>query len=119
MKGKIALRGMLFHSFHGVHQFERERGNDFRIDLVFEADLSRAAMSDNLSDTLDYEEVYRVVSDVMQTPVNLLEHLAYKISEALLQRFAVVDTVEVVAAKLSPPLDGQCEESSVSLVRHR
>lgn len=68
MKGKIALRGMLFHSFHGVHQFERERGNDFRIDLVFEADLSRAAMSDNLSDTLDYEEVYRVVSDVMQTP---------------------------------------------------
>lgn len=119
MLGKIALKGMVFHSFHGVHSFERERGNDFRIDLIFQTDISKAAKSDKLADTLDYEEVYQIVSEIMEVPVNLLEHLAFKISEKLFEEYKQVQILELTVAKILPPLEGRCEESSVSLVRHR
>ncbi|CAD5255263.1 MAG: dihydroneopterin aldolase [Imperialibacter sp.] len=119
MQGKIALKGLMFHSFHGVHSFERERGNDFRIDLVFQTDISKAALSDKLADTLDYEEVYQIVAEIMEVPVNLLEHLAYKISEKLFEEYTEVKILDITVAKILPPLEGRCEESSVSLVRHR
>ncbi len=119
MKGKIALKGLMFHSFHGVHSFERERGNDFRIDLVFDTDISKSAISDRLSDTLDYEEVYQIVAEIMEVPVNLLEHLAYRISGKLFDTYPQVDSLKITVAKILPPLEGKCEESSVSLVRNR
>jgi len=119
MKGTISLKGMSFHAFHGVHAFEKAQGNTFSIDLTFEVDIEKPVKSDNLEDTLDYEAVYREVAEVMQTPVNLLEHLAYKISNRLLARFGMAESVEITVSKKNPPLEGLCEESAVSLVLRR
>jgi len=55
----------------------------------------------------------------MEVPVNLLEHLAFKISEKLFEEYKQVQILELTVAKILPPLEGRCEESSVSLVRHR
>ena len=119
MNGKIALKGLVFHSFHGVHGFEREKGNEFRVDLVFETDISKASVSDRLADTLDYEEVYEIVAEIMQVPVNLLEHVAHRISESLMGRYPAIISMETTVAKKFPPLPGHCDESSVTLVSSR
>lgn len=119
MKGTISLKGMSFQAFHGVHAFEKAQGNAFSIDLAFVVDIELPAKSDNLQDTLDYEAVYREVAEIMQSPVNLLEHLAYKISSRLLERFAMAESVEITVSKKSPPLEGLCEESAVKLVLSR
>ncbi len=119
MEGKIALKGMEFHSYHGVYDYEKEKGNIFHIDVAFQLDISKAAQSDSIEDTLDYVAVYRVISEVMEKPVNLLEHLAYMLTQRLLSEFSQADTVEITVSKEAPPVGGICRESVVTLSRSR
>lgn len=119
MKGKIALNGMEFHSYHGVYDFEREKGSVFQVDVAFELDLERPAATDNIQDTLDYVAVYELIAREMETPVNLLEHLAAKITQRLLDSFPQAEQVELRVAKSAPPVGGTCKESAVTLVRSR
>lgn len=119
MKGTIALNGMEFHSFHGVYDYEKEVGNNFRIDVAFEVDLEKAATSDDIADTLDYVVVYEEIAAVMDKPVNLLERLAYQITEQLMVRFPQALSVEILIAKEAPPVGGICKESVVTLRRER
>ena len=119
MKGKIALSGMEFHSFHGVYDYEKEKGNNFRIDVAFEVDMEKAATSDDIADTLDYVKVYQEIATVMDKPVNLLEHLAYQLTEKLMVRFPQALSVEISVSKEAPPVGGICKESVVTLRRER
>lgn len=119
MVGKIALKGMEFHSYHGVYDYEREKGNIFHIDVTFTLDISKPAKSDQIEDTLDYVAVYRVISEVMEKPVNLLEHLAYQLTERLLREFQQADAIEMTVSKDAPPVGGICRESVVTLNRSR
>ena len=38
----IELRGLAFYAYHGVLPEERQRGNNFVVDLTIEADISKA-----------------------------------------------------------------------------
>lgn len=110
---------MEFHSFHGVYDYEKEKGNNFRIDVEFDVDLEAAAKSDNIANTLDYVVVYKEIAAVMDKPVNLLERLAYQITEKLMARFPQALSVEILVAKDTPPVGGICKESVVTLRRER
>ncbi|RMG67935.1 MAG: dihydroneopterin aldolase, partial [Bacteroidetes bacterium] len=64
-KGLIAVEGIELHAYHGVYARERKEGNHYRVDLYMEQDISAAAESDDLSDTLDYFQAYQVVVRIM------------------------------------------------------
>ena len=117
---QIELRGLTFFAYHGVLPEERENGNTFVIDLVLDADISRAACTDELADTVNYAEVYEVVRREMAIPSLLLEHVCGRIATALLDGFSALQRVCVSVAKKNPPIEGAgtCE-SVVSLVLTR
>ena len=54
MADRIELRGLTVRGYHGVFDHERQDGQDFVVDITVWIDLVAAAMSDELSDTLDY-----------------------------------------------------------------
>lgn len=110
----IELTGMEFHAYHGCLEKERTEGNLFKVDLKMEAFLKKAAKSDSLSDTVDYGEIYRTVREQMEIPSNLLEHVAWRITEAVAGKFDAVALV-VKVSKHNPPVDGACEWSSVTV----
>ena len=56
---------MEFKAYHGCLEQEKVRGNVFTVDFRGELDLSAAAESDSLSDTLNYGEIYDIVADEM------------------------------------------------------
>ena len=62
MTSKISLNAMRFYAYHGVLPQEKKVGNWFSVDLELSVDLSRAALSDQLQDTLNYAEVYAAAS---------------------------------------------------------
>ena len=64
--GIIELEGMEFKAYHGCLEQEKVRGNLFTVDFRGELDLSAAAESDNLNDTLNYGEIYEIVADEMK-----------------------------------------------------
>ena len=112
---QIMLRGLTFFAFHGVLLEERQQGNRFVVDLVLEADISRAVCTDNLDDTVNYAEVYEVVRREMAVPSQLLEHVCGRIATALLDAFAPLQRVRVSVTKRNPPIEGagSCESAVV------
>lgn len=112
---QITLRGLTFFAFHGVLPEERQQGNRFVVDLVLEADISRAVRTDNLDDTVNYAEVYEVVRREMAVPSQLLEHVCGRIATALLDAFAPLQRVRVSVTKRNPPIEGagSCESAVV------
>jgi dihydroneopterin aldolase len=119
MNGRIALEGLEFHAFHGVYPHERESGNWFEVDIAVETDFSAAAKSDNLSGTVDYETLYRIVKAEMEKPSKLLETVAEKIINDVLDQLKSVASVELSISKINPPIGGKCKRAVVSISKHR
>jgi len=118
MMDKISLEGMAFYAHHGCFAEEQRIGTHFTVDVHLTANLSRAAVSDKLTDTLNYQEVYNVVKAEMETPSHLLEHIAERIATALTQKMEQIAQVSVKVTKLNPSLGGQVQASSVCITRN-
>lgn len=119
MQDRIDLRGISAHGHHGVFDFERERGQRFVVDLTCWLDLSTAASSDELDDTLDYGALTQaVVSDIEGEPVQLIEALGRRIISTCLAH-QVVDAVQVTVHKPEAPIDADVADVAVTLTRSR
>lgn len=119
---RLALRGMRFSGRHGVHLVEKERPQTFEIDLILHADLGRAAISDDLNDTIDYGPLYELVRDIVEGPsVDLIETMAGRIADAALAATdpSLVDAVEVRVRKPEAPLPGDFETVEAAITRRR
>ncbi len=74
----------------GVHPWERDLRRTLRLDLELGADIRPAAATDRLENTRDYQAVAQRVSDfAAASDFQLVETLAERIAELLLQEFAV------------------------------
>ncbi|MGC9150668.1 MAG: dihydroneopterin aldolase [Microbacter sp.] len=104
--GKVLLEKMKFHAFHGVYPQERIIGGEFMVDLTLELSFGDAALTDQLADTLNYEQVYEVVKEEMMRPSNLLEHVVERIGNRILLTFPAVQSVETKVSKCHPAMGG-------------
>jgi dihydroneopterin aldolase len=83
----VEVRDLRVFGRHGVHEEERERGQDFVFDV--ELVVGERGTSDRLEDAVDYVEVARIVHDVSEAEqYNLLEALASAVADELERRFA-------------------------------
>ncbi|MEO0897628.1 MAG: dihydroneopterin aldolase [Bacteroidota bacterium] len=111
----ISVEGIQVHAFHGVYANERREGNTYIVDLYLSTDLTKAAMTDELEDTLDYYTAYKTVLEIMAEPVSLLEHLTYKIGKALLEAHPSLTKAKVRVSKVNPLAMEACIQTYVEL----
>ncbi len=117
---RIFLRGLAFFGFHGNIPAEAVNGQRFFVDLELRTDVSKAAATDHLEDTIDYSAVYAAVRGLVeQERFNLLETLAERLAARLLGGFAEVESVVVTVRKPQAPLPGIFDEVAVSVERVR
>jgi dihydroneopterin aldolase len=119
MNGRIALEGLEFHAFHGVYPHERESGNWFEVDVAVDTDFSKAAKTDELTGTVDYEAIYRVVKNEMDKPSKLIETVGENIVDEMLRQFSKVTNVELKISKINPPIGGKCRKATVFINKKR
>lgn len=105
-KLKVALEGMKFHGFHGFYEEEAIIGNDFILDVLVETDFSKASKTDDLIQTVNYENIFEVCTEVMSERVKLLEKIAEKICDRLKERHQEIQLITVKVRKLNPPFGG-------------
>ncbi|MEA2575642.1 MAG: 7,8-dihydroneopterin aldolase/epimerase/oxygenase [Chloroflexia bacterium] len=119
--GEIRLSNMVFFGTHGVNPEETALGQRFAVNLSLWLDLSQASRTDRLEDTVSYSAVYKLVRAVVEgEPSKLLEHLAGRILDRVLQYDARITGARVEVGKPSPPLKGSTTaEVSVVLERAR
>ncbi len=115
VNGLIELEQMRFWAFHGCLESERKTGNLFLVDFKGEIDLTKAAESDNLEDTVNYAAIHEIVKMEMSIPSDLLEHVAGRILKKIRERFPEFKSCSVRVSKHNPPVDGPIEWSRVTL----
>lgn len=112
--GVITIDGLRLQAHHGVLEQERRVGNTFEISLRINVPSSdRAAVTDDLSLTVNYAEIISIIKYEMRTPSHLIENVAFRIARAVRTRFgALIESGEITVAKLAPPIPAQLEKVS-------
>jgi 7,8-dihydroneopterin aldolase/epimerase/oxygenase len=114
---RIELRGLRVRGHHGVYDHELRDGQDFVVDVTLWMDLSAAATSDDLADTLDYGVLaQRVAAIVGGDPCNLIEAVAGRVADDVMSDERV-QAVEVVLHKPQAPIP--LEFADVAVVARR
>jgi 7,8-dihydroneopterin aldolase/epimerase/oxygenase len=87
---RIFLRGLTAECIIGFIDWERRVRQTVLIDLELPVDCSRAAISDDVGDTVDYKKVAkRVLAYVEASEFKLVETLAHRLALLLLEEFAL------------------------------
>ena len=115
--GVLRLKNMAFFGYHGVRSEERRLGQRFEVDVELAYEMGRAAASDRVEDAIDYRAVFEVVEDVVTgKAMRLLEALASRIVEVLMERFHV-QRIVVRVRKMHPPIPGHLGCAEVEIVK--
>lgn len=112
---KIYLDDMRFYAYHGVMEQERRVGGEYSVSLTVEADMTEAARTDDVADTVNYAELYALVGHEMAIPSKLLEHVAARIGQHAIETFDRITAVTVKVTKLNPPMGADCKGAAVEL----
>lgn len=117
--GTIRLKNIKIYAFHGCLAEEGQIGSDYLVNLTVKANLRKAAKSDELSDTVDYVMLQKIVREEMAVRSKLLEHVAKRIMESILKKVGRVTKVKVTVSKKNPPIGGDVDEVSVTMQTKR
>ena len=117
MSDTISLRGLRVRGHHGVFDFERRDGQDFVVDVELELDLTKAAATDDVADTVHYGELAgRLVAVIAGEPVNLIETLADRLAAVCLADPRVA-AATVTVHKPQAPIPHEFTDVAVTLRR--
>jgi len=115
----IRLKNIKIYAFHGCLVEEGKIGSDYLVNLSVKADLTQAADTDKLADTVDYVHLQKIVKNEMRERSKLLEHVGQRIIEVIFSEIPLVNSVKVKVSKVNPPIGGDVEEVSVLMKSSR
>jgi 7,8-dihydroneopterin aldolase/epimerase/oxygenase len=119
-KDAIFISGLLIHAHHGVMAHEAKVGQRFVIDLELAIDLSGAAASDKLVDTVSYSSIIEAATRAFTArSYRLVEAAAGAVADAVLSAFPPVASVRVTVHKPHAPVAAIFNDVGVTLVRSR
>jgi len=113
LKTTVSLEGLTFFAHHGFYEEEQKKGNDFVCDVSVQLK-SFDTLDDNIYDTVNYEDVYKIVEDEMKQTRKLLETVALHIIRRI-QELDNVTAAKVKIHKLNPPINGKVERAVVEM----
>ena len=117
--GTIKVENIRVFANHGCLKEETAIGSDYRVDLEVKADLKTSAKTDELKDTVDYVFLNKVVREEMAKPSKLLETVAQRIIDRILNEDKLVLKVIVSVSKINPPIGGDVEMVTIKLSEKR
>jgi dihydroneopterin aldolase len=120
MTDRIFIKGLTLHAYHGVMPHEAKVGQSFSIDMTLDIDLSAAARSDKVIDTVSYDKVVEAASDAFSSQrFRLIEAAAGTVADAILAAFPRVRAIEVTIHKPHAPIAATFSDVGVTLSRKR
>ncbi|WP_077404388.1 dihydroneopterin aldolase [Cellulophaga omnivescoria] len=113
--GKITVSTIKTYAYHGCLNEEALIGSDYSVNVTVNADLTKASVTDELVDTVDYVHINHIVKEEMAIRSKLLEHVAKRIIDRIFKEIPIVTESEVKVSKLNPPIGGDVEMVSITL----
>lgn len=117
---KVFVRGLEIFACHGVNDFEKVEPQRFIFDIDVETDFYSAAKEDDLSGTVNYSKLCKLVTEVTQGNVfNLIEKLAYECAYAVLENFPSVNKISLTVNKPDAPMKRKFQSVGVTVCLER
>lgn len=105
---------MEFFAHNGFYEEERKIGNRYAVDVEIETNFNTASETDDLSKTINYEVIYKIVEHQIHQESKLLEHIVFNINNALIAEFGTIAEVRTTVCKHNPPFGGLCDKVCIS-----
>ncbi|MGB1518071.1 MAG: dihydroneopterin aldolase [Crocinitomicaceae bacterium] len=109
---RIEVNGIKLYAYHGCLKEEGVIGGHYVVDVTIDTDFSVAAETDDLSNTVDYVDVNRIVTEEMAIRSKLIECVGWRIVEKI-KALDNVANVTVKVTKLSPPINGDVNNVAI------
>lgn len=112
----LTLKSLKYSAPHGYYHEERERGNDFEVDLQAGGDFRAAISGDQLAQTFDYEKAESLVTSVMEgQPEKLIETLCRRIGKEIFEQITVIEWLRVSVRKMNPPVGRTAKYAEITM----
>lgn len=119
MTDRITLTGLRVRGHHGVYAHEKRDGQNFLVDVTAWLDLTRAAETDDVTETLHYGELAEHVAEIVAGPArDLIETVAAEVADHVMQDERV-HAVEVTIHKPQAPIPLPFADVAVTIRRSR
>ena len=118
MSDQIILTGIRGYGYHGLFDFEAEEGQIFLVDLTISIDLTKASLSDQIADTVDYGALTNlVVDEITGERAQLIEKLAGRIADRIKNSYPEIKKISVTVHKPKAPVSADVSDISVTISR--
>ncbi len=116
----IHLTGIRCYGYTGYLPEEQVLGQWFEVDVKLWLDLTQAAKTDAIADTLDYRSVISLITDLVKTSkFALIERLAGAIADSIIQECDQITQVQVIVTKPAAPIPDFGGKISIELTRNK
>ena len=113
MKQQIEVNGIQLYAFHGCLEEEGRIGGHYIVDVSLTTDFTSAALTDDLTQTVDYVDINRIVAEEMAIRSKLIEHVGQRISQRIFQELKAIEKLKVKITKLCPPINGDVQNVAI------
>ena len=113
MKHTIEINGIKIYAFHGCLPEEGKIGGHYRVDVMLNTNFTNGALEDDLSKTIDYVIVNRIVKEEMAIRSKLIEHVGQRIINNLKSQIPSIDFLRVKIIKINPPINGDVDNVAI------
>lgn len=114
MKTTVGLNRLYFKAFHGYYEEERKKGNEFYIDVSVEVK-SFDSHEDNIQDTVNYEDIYKICEEEMAITRKLIETVVFNIITRIKNELSHVTAGQVSLSKVNPSIGGPLDTAVVKM----
>lgn len=111
----IKITGLKIFAHHGVFEEETQNGQDFYVNARLYVDMTRAGVTDELTDSVHYGEVCMFMTRFLQeNTYKLLEKAATETAKAVLRQFPLLSGIQIELCKPNAPIPLPFENVSVT-----
>jgi dihydroneopterin aldolase len=120
MENIIRIKRAVFYGYHGVLSEEQNVGGKFEADVDIYTDFGAAATHDNLKETVNYTEIYKFIYKlVIEKKYHLIETLALRIADGILEQFDKVSKISVRIRKHTVPIGGYVDYVEAEVIKEK
>lgn len=113
MKHTIEVNGIKVYAFHGCLEEEGKIGGNYLVDVMLNTNFSIAAKTDDLTQTIDYVDINKIVCEEMAIRSKLIEHVGQRIINRIKQEIKNIDYLKIKVTKICPPINGDVDNVAI------
>jgi dihydroneopterin aldolase len=113
MKHTIEVNGIKIYAFHGCLEEEAKIGGNYLVDVMLNTNFFNAAENDDLTQTIDYVDINKIVCEEMAIRSKLIEHVGQRIIKRIKKEIKNITYLRIKVTKICPPINGDVDNVAI------